>query len=269
MMAGDLDAFPNFPAPEAMPQFQADGRFTVEIGTTAGKTILALNNARKPFDDVRVRRALAHAIDRRALVDAVSSGFGTPIGSHYTPADPGYVDLANLYPYDPAKAKELLAEAGVPAGTSFTIVLPPPTYARRGGEVIAAQLQQVGLDVKLAPIEFAQWLDQIFRRSEFDATIISHTEARDLDIYARDKYYFNYQSPEYKALYKQYLEAVDPAQQLALLAGLQRKLAEDEPNVFLYVLPKIGLWKAQLKGMWKNSPIPTDDVTAVYWDEKS
>lgn len=268
MMAGDLDAFPNFPAPETIPQFKDDPRFTVEIGTTAGKTILALNNARKPFDDVRVRRALAHAIDRKALIDAVGSGFGTPIGSHYTPADPGYVDLANTYPYDPAKARQLLAEAGVKPGTSFTIMLPPPTYARRGGEVIAAQLHEVGLEANLVPIEFAQWLDQVFRRSEFDATIISHTETRDLDIYARDKYYFNYQSPSYKALYKQYLEAVDPARQTALLGDLQRKLAEDEPNVFLYVLPKVGLWKAQVKGLWKNSPIPTDDVTAVYWDDK-
>ncbi|NNC00920.1 ABC transporter substrate-binding protein, partial [Corallococcus exiguus] len=156
---------------------------------------------------VKVRRALAHAIDRKAFVDAVSSGYGVPIGSHYTPVDPGYIDLNNTYPYDPAKAKALLAEAGIKPGTSFTISLPPPAYSRRGGEIIAGMLGQVGLQVNLVPIEFAQWLDQVFKRADYDATIIGHTEARDLDIFARDKYYFNYQSPEYKALYKSFTEA--------------------------------------------------------------
>jgi peptide/nickel transport system substrate-binding protein len=133
--------------------------------------------------------------------------------------------------------------------------------------VIAEMLESVGINVKLVPIEFAQWLDQVFTRSDFDATIIAHTEDRDLDIYARDKYYFNYHSPAYQALYKQYTEATDPAKQLALAQALQRKLAEDEPNVFLFSLAKVGVWNAQLRGMWANSPIPANDVTGVYWTD--
>ena len=267
MMAGDLDAYPAFPAPEAIDQFKADKRFTVQIGTTEGKLILALNDARKPFDDVRVRRALAYAIDRQAFIDGVLSGYGVPIGSHYVPQDPGYLDLIGITPFDPAKAKQLLAAADLQPGTSFTISLPPPAYARRGGEVIAAELQQVGINAKLVPIEWAQWLDQVFARSDFDATIIAHTEARDLDIYARDKYYFNYHDPEYKALYRQYLAALDPKTQLHLVQQLQKKLADDEPNVFIAALPKIGVWNARLRGLWANSPIPANDVTGVSWSE--
>ena len=265
--AGDIDAFPIFPAPETLDRFKTDPRFTVKIGTTAGKTIMSLNDARLPFNDVRVRRALAYAIDKRAVIDGAMSGYGAPIGSHYVPTDPGYVDLVNTYPYDPAKAKALLAEAGVKPGTPITITLPPPPYARRSGEVIAAMLEQVGLAPKLVPMEWAQWLDQVFKNSNFDATIISHTEARDLDIYARDKYYFNYQSPEYKALYKEYLESRDPARQIALLGDLQRKLASDEPAVFLFALAKTGIWNAKLRGMWDNNPIPANDVTGVSWAE--
>jgi peptide/nickel transport system substrate-binding protein len=267
MMAGDLDAFPAFPAPEAVDQFKSDQRFTVEIGTTEGKLILALNNARKPFDDVRFRRALAYATDRKMFIDGVLSSYGVPIGSHYVPQDPGYVDLTGTYPPDLAKAKQLLGEAGIQPGFTMTIMLPPPPYARRGGEVIAAMLQQVGITAKLVQIEWAQWLDQVFARSDFDATIIAHTEARDLDIYARDKYYFNYQNPEYKALYAQYLAALDPKQQLDLVGQLQKKLANDEPNVFIAALPKIGVWNSRLKGMWKNNPLPANDVTAVSWSE--
>ncbi len=267
MLAGDLDAFPNFPAPEALDKFRRDPRFAVHIGTTEGKTIVALNEARPPFDDIRVRRALAYAIDRKAVIDGAESGLGEPIGSHYVPTDPGYIDLTGVYPYDPAKAKALLAEAGVKPGTTFTLTLPPPPYARRGGEIVAAMLEQVGLHVKLAPIEWAQWIDQVFLRSQYDATIISHTEARDLDIYARPKYYFNYHSPEYDALYAKYLATIDPKAQLALLGDLQRKLATDEPNVFMFALPLVGVWNARLRGLWENNPVPANDVSDVSWRE--
>ena len=267
VLAGDIDAFPLFPAPEAVDQFKADPKFAVRVGTTEGKTIVALNNAKKPFDDVRVRRALAYAIDRAAVIEGAQSGFGVPIGSHYVPTDPGYIDLTGTYPYDPAKAKALLAEAGIKPGFQMTIVLPPPPYARRGGEVVAAMLEQVGIKAKLVPIEWGQWLDQVFKRTDYDATIISHTEARDLDIYARDKYYFNYNSPEYKALYRKFVETVDPAAQLDLIGQLQKKLAEDEPNIFMFALAKVGVANAKLRGLWDNDPIPANDMTGVSWAE--
>jgi peptide/nickel transport system substrate-binding protein len=265
VMAGDIDAFPLFPAPEALDAIRKDPRFTVVVGTTEGKTIMSLNDERKPFDDVRVRRALAYAIDRNALIEALG-GYGKPIGSHYIPGDPGYIDLTGAYPYDPAKAKTLLAEAGVMLGTEIEIKLPPPGYARRGGEVIAAMLEQVGLKVKLVPVEWAQWLDQVFKQSDFSATIISHVEPRDLDIYARDKYYFNYNNAEYKALYQKYTETTDPAARLDLVGQLQKKLSADEPNIFLFALAKVGVWNAKIKGLWVNNPIFANDLTAVYWE---
>ena len=265
VLAGDIDAFPLFPAPEALDQFKADKRFTVNVGTTEGKTIVALNNAKKPFDDIRVRRALTYAIDRTQLIDAAQSGFGKPIGSHYVPTDPGYIDLTGAYAYDPAKAKALLAEAGVKPGTEITIMLPPPPYARRGGEVIAEMWGKVGIKAKLVPIEWAQWLDQVFTRTDFQATIISHTEARDLDIYARDKYYFNYHSDAYRALYQKFVQTVDARAQTEMVGELQKKLAEDEPNVFLFALAKVGVWNARLRGLWENDPVPANDVTGVSW----
>jgi peptide/nickel transport system substrate-binding protein len=266
VMAGDIDAFPLFPAPEALDNIRNDPRFSVVVGTTEGKTIMSLNNTRAPFTDVRVRRALAYAIDRAALIDALG-GFGKPIGSHYIPGDPGYVDLTGAYPYDPAKAKALLAEAGIKPGTVMTLKLPPPGYARRGGEVIAAMLEQVGITAKLVPVEWAQWLDQVFKQSDFDVTIISHVEPRDLDIFARDKYYFNYDSPEYKALFKRYSEANDQAQQLDLVGQLQRKLSEDQPAVFLFALAKVGVWNAKVQGLWHNNPIFANDLSGVSWAE--
>lgn len=102
-------------------------------------------------------------------------------------------------------------------------------------------------------------------RTDYDATIISHTEARDLDIYAREKYYFNYHSDAYRQLYTKFVETVDPKAQTEIVGALQKKLADDEPNVFLFSLAKVGVSNAKLRGLWDNDPVPANDVTGVSW----
>jgi peptide/nickel transport system substrate-binding protein len=89
LLAGDIDAMPRFGAAQNLKQFQGDKRFTVEIGGTEGKTIVSINNKKKPFDDVRVRRAIAAAIDRKSVIDGAMEGYGAPIGSHMVPSDAG------------------------------------------------------------------------------------------------------------------------------------------------------------------------------------
>jgi peptide/nickel transport system substrate-binding protein len=266
MLAGDVDAFANFPAPEALAQLAADPSFEVVIGTTEGETILAMNNAAPPLDDVRVRRAIAHAIDRRAIVDGAMFGYGTPIGSHFAPHHPAYVDLTGAYPYDPEKAKALLAEAGV-KDLRLSIKLPPPSYARRGGEIIAAQLKDVGIEAELIPVEWAQWLDQVFKNKDYELTIVSHTEPMDIGIYARDDYYFNYRSPAFKAVIEELAATMDETRRKELLAEAQRIIAEDSVNAFLFQLAKHGVWNAKVRGLWPNSPVQANDLTAVSWAE--
>ncbi|MEZ5823574.1 MAG: ABC transporter substrate-binding protein [Geminicoccaceae bacterium] len=245
-------------------QFEADPRFHVEIGSTEGETILAINNGRAPFDDVRVRRALAHAIDRQAIIDGSEYGYGTPIGSHFAPHHPAHVDLTGRYPHDVEKAKELLAEAGQ-SDLSLTIKLPPPPYARRGGEIIQAQLAEAGITVELVPVEWAQWLEQVFKGKDYDLTIVSHTEPMDIGIYARDDYYFDYHNPAFAELMTKLAEATDPADQNAILGEAQTLLAEDSVNVFLFQLAKRGVWDARLSGLWANSPVQANDLTGVSW----
>jgi len=112
LMAGDVDAFPVFPAPENLPILEADPRFKVVVGSTEGETILSTNNKQAPFDNKLVRQAMAHAIDREALIDGAMFGYGTPIGTHFAPHHPAYKDLLANSEYDPDRARELLEEAG-------------------------------------------------------------------------------------------------------------------------------------------------------------
>ena len=267
MMAGDLDAFPNFPAPENLVQFESDPRFAVVVGSTEGETILAMNNAKPPLDDVRVRRAIAHAIDRGEIVDGAMYGYGTPIGSHFAPHNPAYVDLVGESATDPDAARALLKEAGHESGLTLSLKLPPPSYARRGGEIVAAQLREVGIETEIENLEWAQWLEQVFKGKDFDLTIVSHTEPMDINIYARPDYYFQYDDADFQALMASFATETDDAARSELLADAQRKIADDQVNAYLFQLAKTGVAAAKLKGLWENSPTQANDMTGVYWED--
>ncbi|WP_297621012.1 ABC transporter substrate-binding protein [uncultured Roseicyclus sp.] len=266
MMAGDVDAFPNFPAPETLAQFAADPRFSVIVGSTEGETILAMNNAQAPLDDIRIRKAIAHAINRQDIIDGAMFGYGTPIGTHFAPHNPNYVDLTGLSAHDPDAARALLAEAA-PAGLTLRLALPPPAYARRGGEIIAAQLRAVGIETTITNLEWAQWLEQVFNGKDFDLTIVSHTEPMDIGIYARPDYYFQYGRPDFIALNETLATTSDPAARAGLMAQMQEMIAGDYVNGYLFQLAKTGVANAAIEGLWENSPTQANDLTSVRWTQ--
>jgi peptide/nickel transport system substrate-binding protein len=264
LLAGDIDTFPAFQAPELVDRLRKDSRFSVVVGTTEGEVILATNNGKKPFDNLKVRQAIAHAINRDELISA-ESGFGVPIGSHFAPHNKAYIDLTKTYPFDLAKAKALLAEAGYPNGLEASLKLPPVGYAQRAGEVIASQLGKIGIKVVITQLQWAQWLAEVFKERNYDLTIVAHIEANDLDRYARDGYYWAYASPTFKAKWREVLAATDFAKRDDLLRDAQRIIAQDAVNGFLFQLVKIGVWKKDIVGLWENSPTTQVDLTGVYW----
>ncbi|UTS78999.1 ABC transporter substrate-binding protein [Phaeobacter piscinae] len=265
MMAEDVDAFSAFPAPENLPQFEADPRFQVLIGSTEGETILSINNKQAPFDNAKVRAAVAHAIDRQAIIDGAMFGYGTPIGSHFAPHNPAYVDLTGTSAHDPEKARALLAEAGFPDGFTTTLHLPPPSYARRGGEIIAAQLAEVGITAEIINVEWAQWLETVFRGKNFGLSIVSHTEPMDIGIYARPDYYFQYDNAAFQDLMADLTGTTDPDARTKMLQQAQEIIAQDYVNGFLFQLAALSVAKADLQGLWANAPTQATDLTGVSW----
>lgn len=268
LKSGDVDAFPEFGAPELMESFKDDPTLTTVIGNTELKVVAGMNNARKPFDDKRVRQALMMAIDRATVVDGAWSGLGTPIGSHYTPNDRGFIDLTGVHPYDPEKARALLAEAGYPNGFSFTIKTPQMAYAPRSAEIMQAMFAEIGVTMTIEPTEFpAKWVQDVFKAGDYDMTIVAHAEPMDIDIYARDPYYFNYKNPVFNEILDKVEASTDASEQDRLYGEAQKILAEDVPALYLFVMPKLGVWNKKLKGLWENEPIPSNVLTEVYWEE--
>ncbi|MDR6212501.1 ABC transporter substrate-binding protein [Paracidovorax wautersii] len=264
LLAGDVDAFPRV-TPRSMAQFKSDPRFQVVVSGSRAKTILAMNHQRKPLADVRVRRAIAAAIDRKSVIEGAADGLGVPIGSHYVPGAFGYVDTTGINPFDVEKARRLLAEAGVKTPLTLTMTLPPTPYARQGGEVIAAQLAKVGITAKLQNVEWAQWLSGTYGSKNYDLTLISHVEPFDLGNFAKPDYYWGYQSPQFNALYEKIKTAARPADRARLLGDAQRLLAEDAVHAFLYQPQWVTVANKNLRGLWKDMPVFVNDLSALYW----
>jgi peptide/nickel transport system substrate-binding protein len=197
----------------------------------------------------------------------VLDGLGKPIGSHFAPTDTGYVNLTTIYPHDPEKAKALLKEAGVATPLNLTLTLPPPQYARKGGEVIAAQLAKVGVVAKIENVEWAQWLSGPFK-GNFDLTIINHVEPLDYAQYGNTGYYWGYDSSAYRDLMKQHAEATSVAERSKYFAAMQRTLAEDAVNAHIFHPAQVAVAKRGLKGLWASSPIFANDLSAVSWTGK-
>jgi len=266
--SGGIDAMPQFQAPELVNQFKQNSAFATVIGTTSMEVVAGMNNAKKPFNDVRVRQAMMMAIDRQAIINATNEGFGTPIGSHFSPSNASYEDLTGVLPYDPTKAKQLLSEAGYPNGFTFTMKMPTLTYAERAAEIMQAYYAMIGVTMVLESSEFpAKWVQDVFKDTNYDMTIVGHAEPLDISIYARHPYYFNYNNPDFDQTIIDISNAKSDAERLAGYKQSQEIIAKDVPALYLYAYPKIGIWKKGLHGLWENLPVPSNDVTDAFWSE--
>jgi peptide/nickel transport system substrate-binding protein len=268
LQSGQIDIMGDLSAPELFDQFVDNDDFDTVAGAGEMEVVAGMNNAKPPFDDLRVRQALMMAIDRPSLVQAVSAGYGTPIGSHFSPASPFYQDMTALFPYDPEKAKDLLAEAGYADGFSFDFKVPNRDYAQRAAEILQAFFSQIGVTANIESSDFpAAWIQDVFKDTNYDMTIIGHAEPLDIGIYARDPYYFNYDNPDFKAQMTTIAAATDEAGREAGYRKAQEMLAQDMPALFLYSYPKLGVWKSGLQGVWENGPVPANDMTDIHWDQ--
>ena len=267
ILSGDLDVFPVYPALENIKQFQKNSLFNVLIGTTEGETILAINNKKYPFNLKKMRKAISHAINRKEIIDGAMFGYGEQIGSHFPPHSKEYLDLTNNSYYDPFLSKKLLKEINLNQDLKISLKLPPPSYSRRSGEIIASQLKKIGLNIDIIYVEWAQWLNDVFKNKNFDLTIISHTEPFDLNIYARPNYYFQYENEKFELLMEKIKIEMNYEKRKMLLQDAQKLISNDYVNAFLFQLPKTGVAKKKIQGLWKNAPTQANDLTNVYWEE--
>ena len=233
--------------------------FNVAEGTMNLVQAMYLNNAEKPFDDVRVRQALCYAVDKQAIIDIAFDGYGSPIGSSMYPAFGKYFDdsLTNYYTKDVEKAKALLADAGYPNGFEMTITVPSNYKPHMDtAEVLVQQLAEIGVKATIQPIEWESWVSDVYAGRQFQSTVVgvdaSTMTARALlerftSTYGKN--FINYNNAEYDALFQQVLASSDDAEQTALYKQMEQNLTENAANVYIQDLADLVAVRKGLEGV--------------------
>jgi len=263
MLSGDLDIISNVAAPQALNQFSDPAKYQIIKGVTNGEIVLGFNNAKAPFTDLKVRQAICYSIDRQALMDSVWAGQGTLIGSMVPPTDPWYEDLSGTYPFDPDKAKQLLADAGFADGLSINLQVPTLPYATSAAQFITSQLKDVGITVTVSELDFpARWIDQVMVQGNYDMTIVAHVEPRDIVKWADPTYYWHYDNPDFQKLIADADKAA-PDVQVNLMKQAAKILATDVPGDFLWLLPSLIIATPDLVGIPANAISLSFDLTNI------
>ncbi|MDO5712276.1 MAG: ABC transporter substrate-binding protein, partial [Micrococcales bacterium] len=263
LLTGTIDVVSTVQAPDTLAQFEGNPKYQIIEGTTNAEVVLSMNNARAPFNDVKVRQAARSAIDHKALLDTCWAGRGTLIGSMVPPTDPWYEDLTGIAPFDLAKAKSLLASVGTP-NPVVRLRLPSLPYATACGQVVKSQLEQAGFKVSLDQLEFpAAWLTTVFKGSDYDMSIIAHVEPRDLPaVFGNPDYYIHYKNPELTKL----LAAADTGDEAAQKDNMRkaaRLISQDAASDWLFLLPNLMVADASITGLPKNAITESFDLTAL------
>jgi peptide/nickel transport system substrate-binding protein len=230
IVAGDIDVLTPVDA-NLRDQVEAVDELTITEGRTTDKYTLAFNNQRAPLDDVRVREALRLAIDHEAIIAGIG-GAGIEQGGPIPELDPGFEDLTDVRPFDPERARTLLAEAGQ-SDLELTLTI-PNIYATTVSNLLVSQFKDVGVTLNVESVEFSAWLEDVYTNKDFDLSFVDHLEARDFGNWANPEYYFGYDNPEVQSLFQESIAATDEEQASALLAEAARIVAEDHAGDVLY-----------------------------------
>lgn len=265
LRTGDVDAIVNLQAPELVSTFEEDDAFTVTTGTSNGEISLSMNNRVAPFDDVRVRQAVLYALDKQAILDTAWNGYGSLIATYSTPTDPYYVDLNDEYPFDPEKAKGLLADAGLES-VDVTFKVPTRPYAQAVSEIVVSQLKDVGINATIESSEFpAVWLEDVFTNHNYQMTTVLAVEARDLlTAFNNPDYYIGYDNSTIAPLAAE-ADIADEAGYIEGMREVQKQIVADAASGVLFLFPNIVITKSGLEGVPENAIVEALDLTSLSW----
>ncbi|HVY18687.1 MAG TPA: ABC transporter substrate-binding protein [Bauldia sp.] len=260
MLAGGIDLTIEVP-PDMVATFGSDARFRFTEQQGPHLWYLLLNTRDKPFDDKRVRQAANYAINKQALVDQVLKGTATVAAGPTPPAFTwAHDDTLSPYPYDPAKAKALLAAAGYPDGVDVTFYVPESGSGMLSpvimGSSIQADLAAVGIRAKIQTYEWNTFLGSILPGMSGKANLAELSfMSQDPDMHpflalktgapVNAGYYSN---PEVDALVEQGRTTIDPVQRAAIYKKMQQIVYDDAPWVYVANWKQNAVVSANVKG---------------------
>jgi peptide/nickel transport system substrate-binding protein len=241
LLNGEVDVIANLPI-QSIDRVNGSGRATATGVRGSRIMFVALNPIIEPLKSLQVRQAIAHAIDKEALIHGILQDHAYRLDGPLGPGMLGYTpDLGPRYDYDPARAKQLLAQAGYADGfdVDFYTTVNRFPKDKEIATALVNMLNQVGIRAKLQLPEFATYIAQ-FGRGEYAAYYVGRGDVTDPSEYLQQ--YFrtgvtkriNFSDPEVDRLLAAQARELDPAKRVALLRDAQAKILEQVPVVFLY-----------------------------------
>jgi peptide/nickel transport system substrate-binding protein len=231
--------------PKVARTLRTEAGVTLSAKPSLSYNLLFVNTKRKPFDNLKVRQAIAYAIDRKAIIDAVALGEGEVTGP-IAPALANYALPTSQYPLytrDVAKAKQLLTEANV-GPVSFTMLTQTtePAYAKDIAQLVQAQLAEIGVTMKIETLEFTQWVDR-WLKADFDMAPGLNGGGPDPDFYifryftddGNLNFVTSYKNPISSDAIKAGRATTDVAKRKELYTTAQKELVNGVPFIWLYV----------------------------------
>jgi peptide/nickel transport system substrate-binding protein len=236
--------------------------------------LLALNNAQKPLDDERVRKAINYALDINGIIDAAFYGHGEPSGSPLIPGLKNVYDesLRDPYPRNIGKAKELMREAGFPNGFSLEITVPSVyTMHVDTAQVISGQLSEAGINAAIRLVDWGTWLSEVYMGRRYQATIIS-LDANTVSprsflfryMSGDGSNFINFKNPGYDRVYNAALLEPDGGKRAALYRECQRIISESAASVFIQDILGFRAFAAGRFGGVVNYPLYVIDFALIY-----
>jgi peptide/nickel transport system substrate-binding protein len=235
-----------------------------------GYTYLGFNLRDPRFQDRRVRQAIANAIDKQEIIDGILLGLGRPAVGPYKPGTWWYKSDVKTFPFDPGRAKALLAEVGWKPGSdgilekdgkpfSFTIRTNQGNLVRQQtAEIIQRRLRAIGIDVKIHVVEWAAFINTFIRKRDFEAIILGWGLGTDPDQYeiwhssktgSEELNHISYKNPKVDDLLEAGRRTFDQAKRKAIYGELQEIMAEDQPVVFLFVPDALSVVSSRVRGI--------------------
>jgi peptide/nickel transport system substrate-binding protein len=253
--------------------------FDIFNNYSASVHLMALNNAVPPLDDLRVRCAINYGINVQEIIDTAFFGVGIPSGSPIIPGLTAYYEDSLDYPYDPETAKALLSEAGFGGGRRLELeITVPSNYTMHvdTAQVIAGQLEKIGVDVSIKLVDWPAWLSDVYQGRNYMATIISVDSAVVSARSFLSRYqstngsnFFNYKSAEFDALYDAILVEMDDTRRIRLYREAQRVIARDAANVYIQDILYYRAFRGGAYSGVLNYPLYVTDFASIYGIDKN
>ena len=215
-------------------KLKSSGKYTVKATDGSDKFVLAFNCTGAKTADKRVRQAIRYAINHKEII-ASRGGVDATLGGPIPSVDPGYEDLTGLYPYNPAKAKSLMQQAGYSTNHPLKLTLTyANVYGSELGEQLRSQLSHIGIDLNVNTVEFSTWLQDVHTNGDYDLSLVDHAESHDFYKWTQPDYYYHYDNAQVQALYAKALAATDEQDSAQYLKQAARIVSEDAPADWLF-----------------------------------